>query len=129
GSDRAVVGPTLSAVGPIGLPRLREVALDGVVVTFAAGLAVVTGLGFGLWPARHIGHVDVASHVGPLLCFVRSMASPTVAALRSAQSTRPPLPKWSNTEDAFYRASGPPERRARRGDLTVVRDGHFALTK
>ncbi len=54
-----VVITALPAFGPTGVPRLREVTVDRLVVTFAAGLAIVTGLGFGLWPVRRVGRVDV----------------------------------------------------------------------
>jgi putative ABC transport system permease protein len=39
------------AFGPRGLPRLAEVAVDGRVLLFAAGVAVLTGVLFGLAPA------------------------------------------------------------------------------
>src|SRR6185436_6142472 len=40
----------LPALGPIGVPRIHEVMLDRAAVAFAAGLAMLTGLGFGVWP-------------------------------------------------------------------------------
>ena len=39
------------AFGPRGLPRLAEVAVDGRVLLFAAGVALLTGILFGLAPA------------------------------------------------------------------------------
>lgn len=51
----------LPALGPIGVPRLHEVMLDRVAVAFAAGLAMLTGLGFGVWPLRHLRDVDLAN--------------------------------------------------------------------
>ncbi|HEY9427763.1 MAG TPA: ABC transporter permease [Gemmatimonadaceae bacterium] len=39
------------AFGPRGLPRLAEVAVDGRVLLFAAGVALLTGVLFGLAPA------------------------------------------------------------------------------
>jgi len=42
---------TLIGVWPHALPRATEIALDGRVLSFSLGLAVVTGLAFGLLPA------------------------------------------------------------------------------
>jgi putative ABC transport system permease protein len=53
----------LPTVGPVGLPRLHEVRLDGLVVSVAAGLAVMSGVAFGIWPARYAGGVRVAGHL------------------------------------------------------------------
>ncbi|HET7552834.1 MAG TPA: ABC transporter permease [Gemmatimonadaceae bacterium] len=39
------------ALGPRGLPRLAEVAVDGRVLLFAAGVALLNGILFGLAPA------------------------------------------------------------------------------
>ncbi|HEV2181307.1 MAG TPA: ABC transporter permease, partial [Gemmatimonadaceae bacterium] len=52
---RAVV-----AFGPQTLPRLHEIVMDGRVVLFAAGLAIVTGLLFGLVPALHAARADLS---------------------------------------------------------------------
>ena len=41
------------AFGPRGLPRLDEVSVDGRVLLFAAGIALLTGVLFGLVPAIH----------------------------------------------------------------------------
>jgi putative ABC transport system permease protein len=41
----------LVAISPGGIPRLNEAAIDPVVLLFAISLAVLTGLGVGLWPA------------------------------------------------------------------------------
>jgi len=43
----------LLALAPEGLPRMDEVRLDGVVLLFAAGASIVSGLIFGLLPAIH----------------------------------------------------------------------------
>ncbi len=51
----------LPALGPIGIPRLHEVTLDRIAIAFAAGLAILTGVGFGLWPLRHLRNVDLAN--------------------------------------------------------------------
>ena len=48
------------AYGPAGLPRLDEVAVDGRVLVFAAGLAVLTAILFGLAPALHTARADVS---------------------------------------------------------------------
>ena len=44
----------LQAASPGDLPRLAEIELDGTVLLFTAGIAVATGLFFGLAPTRHI---------------------------------------------------------------------------
>lgn len=36
---------------PLSMPRTKEVAVDGVVLLFSCGLAIATGVGFGLVPA------------------------------------------------------------------------------
>ena len=51
----------LRAVGPAAIPRLQEVTVDSVAVAWAAALAVLTGLGFGVWPLRHLHHVDLVN--------------------------------------------------------------------
>ena len=47
----------IPALGPTGVPRLTEATMDGRVVGFAAALALLTGLIFGIWPARHAGRI------------------------------------------------------------------------
>src|SRR5262249_22471014 len=49
----------LPTLGPIGVPRLKEVTLDRAVVTFAAGMGIITGLGVGVWPLQHLGYLDL----------------------------------------------------------------------
>ncbi|MFN2567290.1 MAG: ABC transporter permease [Gemmatimonadaceae bacterium] len=64
----AVIGVALAswavaavvAFGPTGLPRLQEVVIDGRVLAFTAGVAVVTGILFGLVPALHAARPDIA---------------------------------------------------------------------
>ncbi len=46
------------AFGPRGLPRLAEVAVDGRVLLFAAGVALLTGILFGLAPAIHVARAN-----------------------------------------------------------------------
>jgi putative ABC transport system permease protein len=41
----------LLALAPEGLPRLSDVSLDGRALAFTAALTLLTGLGFGLFPA------------------------------------------------------------------------------
>jgi predicted permease len=43
----------LTTVGPVGIPRLDEVALNGWVVAFAAGVTLLVGVLTGLAPAIH----------------------------------------------------------------------------
>ena len=47
------------ALSPAGVPRLQEVSLDGWVLAFTLGLALVTNFLFGLWPARLSANADV----------------------------------------------------------------------
>lgn len=47
------------ALSPVGVPRLQEVSLDGWVLAFTLGLALVTNFLFGLWPARLSANADV----------------------------------------------------------------------
>jgi putative ABC transport system permease protein len=44
----------LQAAGPGDLPRLAEIKLDGTVLLFTTGIAIATGVFFGLAPTRHI---------------------------------------------------------------------------
>ena len=47
------------ALSPAGVPRLQEVSLDGGVLAFTLGLALVTNFLFGLWPARLSAKADL----------------------------------------------------------------------
>jgi predicted permease len=49
------------AYGPAGLPRLDQIGVDGRVLLFAAGLAVLTAVLFGLVPALHAARTDVGA--------------------------------------------------------------------
>ena len=63
----AVIGTALAAwvvdaviaFGPTGLPRLNEIVIDARVLLFTAGLALVTGVLFGLVPALHAARPDI----------------------------------------------------------------------
>lgn len=48
------------AFGPKGLPRLDDIGVDGRVLVFAAGVALVTGVLFGLAPALHSAQADIS---------------------------------------------------------------------
>ncbi|HEX8944637.1 MAG TPA: ABC transporter permease [Gemmatimonadaceae bacterium] len=48
------------AFGPADLPRLGEIGIDGRVLGFAALVAIVTGVGFGLLPALHVARSDIS---------------------------------------------------------------------
>ena len=57
----------LVSLAPITLPRVGSVSLDGRVIAFTAGLALVTGIGFGLlpaWQARRARPLDVLKTTG-----------------------------------------------------------------
>ncbi|WP_237078222.1 ABC transporter permease [Myxococcus xanthus] len=49
----------LATWGPRDIPRIEEVSLDGPVLAFTAGLAVLTTLLFGLVPALQAGRLDL----------------------------------------------------------------------
>ncbi|NVJ09368.1 ABC transporter permease, partial [Myxococcus sp. AM001] len=49
----------LATWGPRDIPRIDEVSLDGPVLAFTAGLAVLTTLLFGLVPALQAGRLDL----------------------------------------------------------------------
>jgi predicted permease len=63
----AVVGTALAAwvvdgvvaFGPQGLPRLEDIVVDGRVLAFSIGLAIVTGILFGLVPAVHAARGEI----------------------------------------------------------------------
>ncbi len=50
----------LKAALPADTPRLIEAGLDWRLFAFAGGLAILTGLGFGLVPALHASRLDLA---------------------------------------------------------------------
>jgi len=56
----------LKAMAPDGTPRIDEVAIDPVVLAFAAALSILTGLLFGVVPAWHAArdHVTTALKQG-----------------------------------------------------------------
>jgi putative ABC transport system permease protein len=47
------------ALSPAGVPRLQDVTLDGWMLAFTLGLALVTNFLFGLWPARLSANTDL----------------------------------------------------------------------
>ncbi|HEX6944147.1 MAG TPA: ABC transporter permease [Gemmatimonadaceae bacterium] len=49
----------LVTLAPADIPRITEIRLDGIVLAVAAGLAVVTGLAFGIVPAIQAKRVDL----------------------------------------------------------------------
>ncbi len=51
----------LVALGPESLPRLHEIGLDPVVLVFTVGLALVSGLLFGLFPAIQYGRPNLTA--------------------------------------------------------------------
>ena len=50
---------TLVAIGTADIPRSQDIHLDGIVLSFAVGLAIVTGLIAGLLPAWQIARRDL----------------------------------------------------------------------
>jgi putative ABC transport system permease protein len=60
----AVLGTrALIALGPAGIPRLDEVAVDGTVLAFTAAAALLTGILFGLAPALQVARANLASSI------------------------------------------------------------------
>jgi len=53
----------LVALQPEGIPRLEEVRVDGTVILFTAGMALLTGLLFGLIPAAQVGRGSLAASI------------------------------------------------------------------
>jgi putative ABC transport system permease protein len=51
----------LTNLNPAILPRANEIALDGWALGFTAGIAVLTGVLFGLAPAIQLAKIDLAS--------------------------------------------------------------------
>lgn len=49
----------LRQFGPGSLPRLRDVSVDPAVLAFTLGISLLTGIVFGLWPARRVWQVDL----------------------------------------------------------------------
>lgn len=54
----------LSASGLDGFPRLANVTLDWTVIAFAAGVSLVTGFVFGVFPALHVSRPDFGAVLG-----------------------------------------------------------------
>ncbi len=49
----------LVALSPADVPRFQEIRLDAWVLAFAFGLALITNLFFGLWPAWQASRADI----------------------------------------------------------------------
>jgi len=72
GLGGAIVGAFLSwiairaaaTVGATIVPRWEHIAVDAMVLLFAASLAILTSLAFGLVPAWHSAHADVTPALG-----------------------------------------------------------------
>ncbi len=60
---RVTLTALLAALGPR-LPRATEVTMDGTVLLFAIGIALLTGIFFGLAPARTLLRTSLASSLG-----------------------------------------------------------------
>ncbi len=51
----------LTWMGPETLPRLNEISLDSTVLGFTLGIALLSGLLFGLFPVVRLGRLDLVS--------------------------------------------------------------------
>lgn len=49
----------LVRLSPENLPRVSEIRVDGVVMAFTLGIALLTALMFGLAPAMHVSHSNI----------------------------------------------------------------------
>jgi putative ABC transport system permease protein len=72
---------TLKAFLPADTPRIGDVAIDGRVLIFTAGLAIATGLLFGIAPALNFWRIDL---IGSLNADSRRMRSRTTGRLYNA---------------------------------------------
>jgi len=79
GAVRAVV-----QTRPPGVPRLADIHIDLTVLAFAAAVSLLTGIVFGLLPARSATRVDL---IDPLKESGRSSASSATLRLRGALMT------------------------------------------
>jgi putative ABC transport system permease protein len=50
----------VKALSPSGLPRINDITIDGRVLAFTAGLAILTGVIFGLVPALYTARPELA---------------------------------------------------------------------
>jgi predicted permease len=55
----------LQTLPPHIFPRLRDIRIDGVVMAFALGLSVMTGLAVGLFSALRVARASVSSQLRP----------------------------------------------------------------
>jgi predicted permease len=55
---------TLVAIGPPNLPRLSEIRVDAIVIAFTFGLALITGVTFGVAPLLHGAPLAATLHEG-----------------------------------------------------------------
>jgi predicted permease len=53
----------MRALGAASVPRIETIALDGAVLAFTLGVALLSGLLFGLVPAWRLSRVDVQAHL------------------------------------------------------------------
>jgi predicted permease len=53
----------LIAYSPPGVPRLEQARIDGVVLAFSAGIALLSSLVFGIIPAWRASHADVNANL------------------------------------------------------------------
>jgi putative ABC transport system permease protein len=58
------------------LPRLNEVAINPVILTFALGTSVIAGLVFGLAPALHVSRLDNGHRLGTTAVLGSMSATP-----------------------------------------------------
>ena len=75
----------LLALVPGNLPRRREIGLDATVLFFSAGITLITGLLFGLLPARRAARVDLQECLRQGSAGSGSARRPAGMALAAAQ--------------------------------------------
>jgi len=65
----------LRTLPPHVFPRLREIHVDGIVLAFALGLSVITGLAVGLLSALRVANASVMSQLRPLAFYATTAAT------------------------------------------------------
>jgi predicted permease len=53
------VGPSGTAMGPVGIPRINDIRVDGTVLLFSLAISFLTGALFGVFPALFAGKTNL----------------------------------------------------------------------
>jgi putative ABC transport system permease protein len=74
----------IASYGPEAIPRIHEIAVDGTVLIYAMGITLLTGVVFGIAPARIVIQRASGSAPAPSLHGVRQTTGPTAWRYRAA---------------------------------------------